>query len=96
MKFLLKIGLGTNDLNLIIQLCAKAFFFLIFVLESYSKICVCNAFCHFYHVTLDETKLALPYARCAGTCAACEEWGGKICEIAAVGIWKTTRTCAIL
>ena len=55
MKFLLKISLGTNDLNLIIQLCAKVFFFLIFVLESYSKICVCNTFCHFYHVTLDET-----------------------------------------
>jgi len=55
MNFLLKIGLGTNDLNLIIQLCAKAFFFLIFVLESYLKICVCNAFCHFCHVTLDET-----------------------------------------
>jgi len=27
MKFLLKIGLGTNDLNLIIQHCAKVFFF---------------------------------------------------------------------
>jgi len=30
------------------------------------------------------------YARCAGTCAACEEWGGKICKIAVVGIWKMT------
>ena len=30
-------------------------------LESYSKFCVCHAFCHLYHVTLDETKLALPY-----------------------------------
>ena len=31
------------------------------LLERNSKSCVCNTFCHFYHVTLDETKLALPY-----------------------------------
>jgi len=60
-EIFIKIGLGTNDLNLIIQLCAEAFFFQRFVLECYSKICVCNAFCHFYHVTLDETLWALPY-----------------------------------
>jgi len=56
MKFLLKIGLGTNDLNLIIQLCAEVFLFIYFLLESYLKICVYHAFCHFYHMTLDETK----------------------------------------
>jgi len=37
------------------------------------------------------------YARCVGTCMAREDGeDGKICGIAELGIWKTTRTCAIL
>ena len=55
-----KIRLRTNVLNSLIYLCAWANFLFMLLLESYSTFSPCHAFWPFYHVTLDETKLALP------------------------------------